>query len=221
VGVQISNEANPDYGDNSIQGTIIAGSVAGSYGILHLSGGGLRIVESKIQGHDVGYRLLLTPNVAQPSISIQTSILQIVGSSFEDSKLRNIQLLRGASVPLTSLYNLITITGNQFAFYNQESGAVSIEVADVAGTPSASWLNGLTITGNVFQGNTAGTAIAIHQAKSVHIASNVFMNWTNGIFLNTVGVIPQNVNIGGNTYTSVTSHIVGSGVATLCCVACN
>jgi hypothetical protein len=219
VGVQVANDDNADLGDNHIEGTTIAGSVSGSIGVLHLSGGGLRILNSKIQGHDVGYRLLLTPN-AQGS-TIRTSILQITGSSLEDSTYRNIQLFRGSAVSSTSLFNLVTITGNQFAFYNQEATAVNIEVADLATVKSASWLNGLTITGNVFQGNTGAASIAIHQAKSVHIASNVFMNWSTGIYLNTAGTVPQDVNIGGNTYSSVTTHISGSGVATLCCTNCN
>jgi hypothetical protein len=206
-GVFIQNTYNADHGDSTIEGTSISSAVENSIGIHQESGGGLRLVNNKIignypatQGMGIGYELVLGSNVS-------TSILVITGNSIENQRDRGIRMYRSDS---NSFFYMVTIGQNEIAGQN-----VGIEIFDAASPQSASWLRTVSIMGNVMMWQS-NAAIALHQVEGAFLTGNVMHSAPTGIYLNTTGVTPTNVNISGNTYVAVTNHIVGSAVATLC-----
>lgn len=163
IGVQVANQNNPDLGDCNIDGcTIIVSS--GGTGVLHKSGGGLRVVNNKINaggGASFGYHM---------NYGLDGDVVITDGSFIENNSIEGfvtgIQLER--STTATSASHQI-IANNEF---NALTG-VSIPT-DAHGT----WLNGLIISGNAIANLTSSTAhygVNIDSVNGVIVQSNAFM----------------------------------------------
>jgi parallel beta-helix repeat protein len=214
-GIWIQNTLWGDHGDNNITGNWIHGSVAGSVGVHHDSGGGIRFIDNKINGGAagmaIGYRLAF--NAQEGGLPRNSSILIIQGNSIEGQALRGIQLLRTGP----STYGKIIISGNQISGGNPNSSHVGIEFADSYGDDPAA-LYAVTITGNTITEWLYG--IAIHEAKGVAISGNTIYNnaAATGVYLNTAAP-HQSVHIGPNVFFDLGANIVGctAPACTTCC----
>ena len=211
-GILVENTVNPDHGDNTIQATnISSGNQTTAIGIDQHSSGGLRLINNKIIGALIGYRLAY-------SGTAPSSILEIVGNSIENQSRTNgrgIQLTR----TVDQTFSKVVIGNNQIT-----RQYIGLEIYDAFASPSANWLTSVSIVGNVFtdQNNppyNPGYGIVLYQLNGAFITGNNFANETTGIHV-TGGSPPvygTNINIGGNTYVSVTTHIYnGNNTAVLC-----
>lgn len=151
--LQINSLQVPDGGDHHVTNCefIQYASQTGSTGIHHLTSGGLRITGSKFNGPlTYGYYGQLSG----------TSIIQISNSSFENYV--------GSAIKCLS-FPLITVSGCEFASYNDLSGGASIDLEST---------QAVSITGNVFQKNASGTELAISISNCTSIlVDNAYRGW--------------------------------------------
>ena len=192
-GIRMRNTVNPDSGDASIIGNTIDSSRAATYGVYHLSGGGLRFINNKINRHQVGYYVDIENGA--PS-----SLLFIEGNSIEGQSAQSMIFGRSSG---TGTLSGITIVGNEI---NSSLGNTSLYVTDGGYT-------NFVINDNYVVGNT-GTAAAIGfnlNAISGAIAQgNMFVNFNTGIIL---GTGATNVYYGPNAYFGCSTAVTNSGGA--------
>lgn len=166
--VLIQNLANEDGGDNTItactfgQGPGGIGGAAAGQAVSHISGGGLRFINNKVNGHAYGYVL----NLNLTAISA-TSDLIIIGNSFENMPNQAIQLQQAG--PNTNQFFNIIITDNQFANLNC---AVLFFESSGATNPFSNFI----ISDNVIQTTPGGVGISLHTGVNGSVGGNFLVS---------------------------------------------
>lgn len=162
-GIEIRDLANEDGGDNVITGCSFAqglgvGETRRGIAINHISGGGLRLTENKVNGHAYGYVL----NLDLLTVA-GTSDLIIAANSFENLLTAAITLQQAGGN--TDLFRNATIIGNQIAY-------VPTGIIIYQGSGS-NWLTGFVIADNIIQSATGGAGISLNTGDRGAISGNV------------------------------------------------
>lgn len=191
--VIVANTFVADAGDSSIDKCTFTTASTAATGVLMRSAGGLRIINSKINGGAVAYQLSLD-NAAM------TSDLLITGNSIEGQSAAAIAFRRNGA---TGVFNNITITGNQFA-----GAPVAISCTDA----STGWLGSVVITGNSIH-TTGGTSINFNVGDSIIIDGN-YLGGTGVESAIAIAAACTNVRIGVNGMTNYLTPIVNASPST-------
>jgi hypothetical protein len=149
--------AVPGSGDSGvINSTFSSGNVDAH--ITVLSGGGLRIVNNKMNGGNIGVKV--TPNQLTQSISP----LFIQNNSME---MQNYNILIGRSAGVTEAVGNVVITGNELY-----SALFGIQLQASTTNPATPWVSGGAVSGNFFYTNSGGTAMSIGGSKDFNFVGN-------------------------------------------------
>lgn len=213
--VVISNPTYPDAGDSCITDCTFDNKLNELAAIRHTSSGGLRIENNKFNGdtpfgQGPQFHYLNECDVPAPG----TSVLEIVGNSFENFDVAAIAIAPRAG----AAYNSINIVGNQFAVRNVGSGIV------LDATRAGSVIDQVNVTSNIFVGDdsqvtgpngvtataTAGAITGL--AFNTNIFGSAIRPLLNGTVLNTgtVNVVVFNANVFFSTVQ--VSAAIGNGV---------
>lgn len=174
AGIRINVQAaRGDAGDGSISGNTIERNKApdvGGSGIWWESGGGMRMVNNKINGEGS----LSTGVMIRPTASIETGVLLITDNSIENFRESGIAV----SDKVNGITNGIVIANNQVAGRVPGVGSVGITID--------SKLSGLSVTGNsimyvqkgividnVASGTVAGNALSEIADKEITVGGGV------------------------------------------------
>jgi hypothetical protein len=151
-GIEVANTVNADDGDGEISGCTFASVPGnGSVAIYQKSSGGLRIVNCKVNGCNVGYMLEADGG--------PTGDILITGCSIENQAIAGIYMTTKGPDWINAV-----ITGNEFE--NQYAPI------DITGPPG--WLSGVAITGNVITTFVpAAAGIVIDGVSNGAISGNV------------------------------------------------
>ena len=193
VGIYLTNTQYADAGDGTIYNCTIIGPVSGglSFGIYHVSGGGLRIINNKMQG--------FYSAIAKDIQLGNTSILIIEGNSIENYYTNAIELNNATA---TYTYTYVQIVGNEFGNY---AGMYGIRI------PVAGYGN-LMINDNIFVGNGGNTQVGISMdyVSGGVIADNLFYDTYTGII---IGSNSANVFYGPNGYLTVNTPLTNGSAS--------
>jgi hypothetical protein len=186
--VQIRNQVSADTGDNLINGCVFNSRLPGSCAIRWFSGGGLRVTDCKILGHD--YALAV-----QQTNDGTTSDFLIDSNSIEHQAASGLMF---AQLPgVTQFLNNVQVYGNQFAGCGESAIAV---------LTSGPWLRVLQVLGNaiVLLPHSAGVNL---QGGTVGL---VDQNCLVGSNQGEIGIIlPATITLGPtNVISDVTTPII-------------
>ena len=148
----------PDAGDSSLRGCTLHTADPGSVAIHHESSGGLRMHDTKVLQHDLGYWFDLAPGVS-------TSIFVMTGSSFEHQREHAVLFTRQEGSD--GRFSHVNISGP-----NQFTGS-ALDDKSVICIDGAGWLQNLTCVGNTFHLGAHGTAVEILGARAGVIGLNM------------------------------------------------
>jgi hypothetical protein len=208
-GISVASPNYPSYGDSLITNCTMWGNGGSggnqySYHIGVFSGGGLRIVNNKLNVGDGqgGSGIFLDPNL---SVAQTTEPIVIVGNSIEGQAVGiNIANSNPANATLTE----IVITGNQIW-----SGINAIRVNP---NGAGKWFSGFTIAGNALMANGGmnKTIMYMDNAQIGVITGNQFALSGGGTGWGTnLGAHTTGINIQSNVYAPGVVPAVNGGVS--------
>ena len=200
TGIQLAPTHYPNYGDAFITNCTFA-SGAASHHIAILSGGGLKIVNNKLNyGAGTSQGIVIAPNLNNGSF---IEPLVIVGNSIEGQQ-QGILFTRSSG---NTQVSQVVITGNQIWV-----GTNCIQMLDNAG----SWINGVTISGNFLCTNTnAATLLDFGGCQNVSVNGNSFSTAAAGGVAITINTNATNIAQKGNTFPSIITMIQDAPAVTI------
>lgn len=175
AGIICENTYATDAGDDSVIGCTFSTTyhAGNNSGILHKSSGGLKIIGNKFLGGVYPYLMQYSVDTTATSPGGNpTSILLIVGNSFERYYNAGIGFTQAVVGAGATVFRNIAIVGNQFGVM---AGTNAVGIS--SDTPAVAWLSNITIDANVFDMTApAGYIAAIQLAKvsDVNIGNNTF-----------------------------------------------
>lgn len=194
IAVTIQNTFNVDFGDNTIIACYFGSAVSGAECIRHISSGGLRVIDNKINTAAIGYHMLLASGAA-------TSNLIIQGNSFESCSTACIQFNSSGG-------------GATFAVFSIVGNTLDISPICINAPDASSWLSRGLVSSNVMSIlSSGGTGVAFNQVSNANIIANYIEGnggTSNGI---TVGASSSNLGVGPNFYFNLTNNLVNAGSA--------
>lgn len=188
----LENSILPDSGDQVVSGNSfwLGGSYNTESHIYQVSAGGLRLVDNKVLQGQIGITLATRDGVG-------TSILVIVGNSFEYQSLSAIKLTNEGPSN-TGTFCKVLVNGNQFSASLNTAPTINLV------PPATGLLWSVRISDNIISGGTT-TAIHAEAVDDLSIDANHFYTHSTGIEITST---VTNLHIGPtNTFTSVTTPI--------------
>lgn len=202
AGCKIQNLLDGDQGDSLIADSVFSGPQSVNvFGVLYLSGGGLKIVNNKFLGNGAGIAVDPTTTATDPAT---ISDLIIANNSIEGFNNRGIFFTRtsGALVP-----SQIHIVNNQIA-KTTGAGTVGIEVTP-AGAAGSAYI-GMIIEGNYIS-QALTVAINLDKVSGVMIAGNVYAIPGGTIYGVTSAVLNLTIDVNNDLdYTTFMSGTPGT-----------
>ena len=160
-GFKIANAALPDGGDMSIANCQFKPQGSALAAIRQESGGGLRLVNCKINGNpgSFAYGLDVAPTAT-------TGVLLVGNNSFENVGVNAIRIATTSTIS----FGRITVHGNEFGLYNDSAGSPILLTGAFAGS-----IYDVAVTGNTFLANVTTThnCVSATYAKNIRLSGNV------------------------------------------------
>lgn len=189
--VTVENQINGDNGDSNISGSVFANPAGAGKGILHLSSGGLRIVNNKGLGFKKFYH-------GFPGTGVLTSDLIVTGNSVEGYTEGGVYLESNGG----QLGNVI-VAGNQFAVIG--AGCIGVYVDD---------MQNIGVSSNVFRmGSSTEIGVRLGATQQWYVGSNVFQGNGGATIGTQIDAGAGAGVIGPQHYAGIGTKVVNNGPA--------
>jgi len=150
----------PGSGDSNITNSIFSGGPSAHLNVL--SGGGLRIVNNKLNSPNLGIGIAVVPN----QVTSQGITPFFVANNSIEGTLFGMLFQRGAGITET-VGPAMLITGNEFI---GSTNGIAMQAS--ATNPTVPWILGGTISGNYCQTGSGQTCFGIGGASTLNLVGN-------------------------------------------------